>query len=368
VSQKETGPDDSRPFRALSISGGGMRGLYTAAYLDALASGFARQRGLPALDLASGFDLIAGTSTGAIIACAIAKRVSMQRVTKLYRERGRAIFPRQVPQSILRTTLQLPFRSAINASGAKALRAALGECYGTTTLGEVYQESRVALCIPTVNMRTHRAWVFKTPHIPDSNHRDDNYSLVDVCMASTAAPIFRSLESLTARDSQTHDVFADGGLWANNPVIVALLDALQIAGSRPIEIYCVGNPSRLGGFLIDEKETHWGYGEWRFGATAAEVSIDAQDFGMANVAKLLARHVRIPCRVVEFPREPMRCEEGDLTALDNTSPAALKALSAQALTDADRTNSLCNDAANAEGQLIRHLFYSMRPTDTPKKE
>lgn len=86
MSSTDTDPNTTRPFRALSISGGGMRGLYTAAYLDALASGFARQRGLPALDLASGFNLIAGTSTGAILACAIAKRVSMKRVKALYQK------------------------------------------------------------------------------------------------------------------------------------------------------------------------------------------------------------------------------------------------------------------------------------------
>jgi uncharacterized protein len=337
-----------------------MRGLYTAAYLNALAMGFARQRGLAALDIASGFDLVAGTSTGAIIACAIAARVSLERVTLLYRQHGPAIFPEQVPSRLPSILLQIPRRGHLNARGARALRQALTECFGQRTLAQVFQESGLAVCVPTVNMRTHRAWVFKTPHLQGTNHRDDQYSLVDVCMASTAAPIFRSLEALPARDPQTHDVFADGGLWANNPVLVALLDALQIAGPRPIEIYCAGNPSRLGGFLVDKNEAHWGYTQWRFGATAAEISIDAQDFGLANIAKLLARHLRTECRVVEFPREPMRCEETDLTALDNASPAALQALTAQALTDADRTNSLCNDPNNSDGQLIRQLFHAMR--------
>jgi uncharacterized protein len=338
-----------------------MRGLYTVALLDALATGFARQRALPSLDVASGFDLIAGTSTGAIVACAIASRVPLSSVAALYREEGRRIFPERVPGSLSRIALQLPFRPAINARGASALRAALTDCFGATTLSEVYARYRVALCVPAVNMRTHRAWVFKTPHVPGTNHRDDNYSLVDVCMASTAAPIFRSLAALPARDPGTYDVFADGGLWANNPVMVALLDALQIAGSRPIEVFCVGNPSRLDGYLVDEARVDWGYAEWKAGATAAEVSIDAQEFGIANVARLLARHLRVPCRVVEFPREPMRGDENDLVALDNADPAALRALSAQALVDADRTNSLCNDAASPDGQLIRSLFFSMSP-------
>jgi uncharacterized protein len=368
VTARESVAADTRPFRALSISGGGMRGLYTAAYLGALASGFARQRDAENLDLASGFDLVAGTSTGAILACAIASRVPMQKVANLYRRHGPSIFPEQVPGSVLGVLRQMPRRSAINGRGKKALRNALADCFGTQTLAESYRKSGVALCIPSVNMRTRRAWVFKTPHVAGSNHRDDHYSLVDVCMASTAAPVFRSLESLPARDPQTHDVFVDGGLWANNPALVALVDAMQIAGPRPVEIYCAGNPSRLSGSLIDEADMDWGFRHWRMGADAADVSIDAQDFGILNIAKLLARHLRTECRIVEFPREPMRCDESDLVSLDNTTPEALRALTAQALADADRTNSICNDPTNTDGQLIRQLFDSMHTTSATEND
>ena len=56
----------------LSLDGGGMRGIYTAAFLARLTDQFARIRGEPALDLGRGFDLITGTSTGAIVGCALA--------------------------------------------------------------------------------------------------------------------------------------------------------------------------------------------------------------------------------------------------------------------------------------------------------
>lgn len=58
-----------RPFRVLSLDGGGMRGVYTATYLGELAHAFARKRGVAALDVGRGFDLIVGTSTGGIVAC-----------------------------------------------------------------------------------------------------------------------------------------------------------------------------------------------------------------------------------------------------------------------------------------------------------
>ncbi len=77
-----------QPFRVLSLDGGGMRGTYTATYLDRVASTFAKRRGLEALDIGAAFDLIVGTSTGGIIASALAKGVPLSDVVTLYQEHG----------------------------------------------------------------------------------------------------------------------------------------------------------------------------------------------------------------------------------------------------------------------------------------
>jgi patatin-like phospholipase/acyl hydrolase len=73
-----------RPFRVLSLDGGGMRGSYTATYLDRVAGSFAKRRGVAALDMGAAFDLIVGTSTGGIIACALAAGVPLSDVVALY--------------------------------------------------------------------------------------------------------------------------------------------------------------------------------------------------------------------------------------------------------------------------------------------
>lgn len=85
-----------RPFRVLSLDGGGMRGIYTAAFLSRLTDQFARLRGEPALDLGRGFDLITGTSTGAIVGCALAIGRPISEVVALYREHGPKIFPHRI--------------------------------------------------------------------------------------------------------------------------------------------------------------------------------------------------------------------------------------------------------------------------------
>jgi patatin-like phospholipase/acyl hydrolase len=69
-----------------------MRGAYTATYLDRVAAIFAHRRGIEAIDIGGAFDLIVGTSTGGIVACALAAGVSLSDVVALYREHGRAIF------------------------------------------------------------------------------------------------------------------------------------------------------------------------------------------------------------------------------------------------------------------------------------
>lgn len=71
----DTSPIGKRPYRVLCIDGGGMRGIYTAALLDKLSSYYAKLRNAEALDIGKGSDLIAGTSTGAILGCAAATRL-----------------------------------------------------------------------------------------------------------------------------------------------------------------------------------------------------------------------------------------------------------------------------------------------------
>src|SRR5881397_2675011 len=116
-----------------------MRGVYTATYLGELAEAFARKRHTAPLDVGKGFDLIVGTSTGGIVACALAAGVPLRDVVALYREHGTAIFPMKLPTrfgfSLVR---QLATRPVALASGARALLEILEARFGNETLEEVY--------------------------------------------------------------------------------------------------------------------------------------------------------------------------------------------------------------------------------------
>jgi hypothetical protein len=346
-----------------------MRGTYTATYLDRVAATFAKRRGVAALDIGAAFDLIVGTSTGGIIACALAAGIPLSEIVTLYTQHGPAIFSHPLPTSAGGVFVDHRQRPRALAAGTAALRTALAEKLGTKTLGEIYDERGIALAIPAVEMSQHRGWVFKTPHLSGTNHRDDNYALVDVCLATSAAPIYRSLAAITHPDpgSSGFNVFVDGGLWANNPVLVGLVDALDLTErGQEIHIFCLGTCPLPAGEQIPKTAVDRGLFGWKFGGEAAGLSIDAQQFTFDHMAKKLARHVDRLCAVVRFPSDKVPAALIPYLGLDETRPEAIEALINQARTDADMTNSKCAYAdTDPEAALICALFESAPPLTNP---
>jgi len=365
------------PYRVLSLDGGGMRGTYTATYLDQVAHTFARRRGVETLDIGAGFDLIVGTSTGGIIACGLAKGVPLEKVVDLYRVHGPAIFNRRLPEGpfarmILRLVADVFKRPAALTEGDAALRNALQDVLEETTVLDIYEQRGIALAITAVEMSQHRAWVFKTPHFGATNHRDDKCPLVDVCLATSAAPIFRSMASIDHPEgTNTHHVFVDGGLWANNPVVVGLVEALDVAApDQPIVIFSLGNCPLPAGEQIARADVHRGLLGWKFGGDAAPLAIDAQQFAYDHMAKKLAsqftRGTGRKCTVVRFPAEKVPATLIPYLGLDDTRSEAIDALIRQAQTDANMTNSKCvYRDTDPEAVLICDLFDAMPPLTEP---
>ena len=225
------------------------------------------------------------------------------------------------------------------------------------------------MAIPAVEMSQHRGWVFKTPHLEGTNHRDDKYSLVDVCLATTAAPIYRSLAALNHPDGEGErfNVFVDGGLWANNPVLVGLIDALDLTQpGQEIQIFCLGTCPMPAGEQIPRAALDRGLAEWKFGGEAAGLSIDAQQFSFDHMAKKLAKHVDRRCSVIRFPSDKVPAALIPLLGLDNTSQEATDALINQARTDADMLNSKCSYAASdPEAAQICSLFEAAPELTSP---
>ena len=356
-------------LRVLSIDGGGMRGLYTAAYLESLVQRYAVTRGATGLDIGKGFDLIVGTSTGAIIACSLAAGVSLDRVSALYRERGPEIFSLKLPEKAgLDLAWQMCKRPRYLKAGAAALKNALQTELGDITLGDIWRDRQIALAVPAVEMSRYHSWVFKTPHLANTKHRDDGYKLVDVCLATTAAPIYRSMTQIENPDTLGHHVFVDGGLWANNPVLVGLIDALGMTapGAR-IEIFCLGTCPRPEGELVGSNGLDRGLGEWRFGGGVVTLTLSAQEFAFDNMARMIGHYVDRDCQIIRFPHGKVPADIMKYLDLDETGTTAMDALVDQAQIDVYETLSRCGEASDAKGQLLHALLNDL-PTTTGETE
>ena len=313
---------NQKPFRVLSLDGGGIRGVYTASYLNYLCVQLAKKRGEFDLDLGKGFDLIVGTSTGAIVGSALAAGISLTRVVDLFQTQAKSIFPHQIKGSFS-TIFRAFTKGYFVRKGDKALRKALQCELGDLTLADIFNKRGISMSIPTVVMSNYQALVFKKT--ATSGVRDDNYSLVDICLASSAAPIYRSLAAVKKPDSnsEVEQIFADGGLWANNPILVALLDAIQITDcKRPIELFSLGTCSRPEGEHINPKKVHRSLLGWLFGAKIIPLSISAQEFAFDNMARLFSiQFQKLGCdlKVIRFPRNDVPAKMMEFLSLDENT-------------------------------------------------
>lgn len=335
-----------------------MRGVYAAAYLSSLAKRFATSRGIEDLDVGRAFDLIVGTSTGAIVGGALAKKIPLERVIELYRTEGPAIFSQKLPNRLnLGLLRQLWSRPRALRDGNRALENALHNEFQDSTLGDIWNERGVALAIPAVELARHQSWIFKTPHLPSTRHRDDDYRLVDVCLASSAAPIYRSIAKIPNPDTSGYHQFLDGGLWANNPVLVALIEALRMTAEDDyIEIFCLGSFARPEGEIVPERQLHRGLLGWKFGASAINVSLSTQEFAYDRMANFIAKHLRRECRIIRFPAGKTSSELSQYLDLDETRQIAIDALLIQANSDVYETLARCATPNNSEGIMINDLL------------
>jgi predicted acylesterase/phospholipase RssA len=244
------------PKRILCLDGGGLRGILSLGLLEKVEE-ILRQRhgGDPGFRLCHYFDLIAGTSTGAIIAAALALGLSVQEVIGHYQALGRRVFTREW------------FRDGVVRARYDEARL-IGELQGVfgehTTLGD--EALRTGLLVMAKRLDTGSPWplgnnpagrYFRAdPSTPRISNAD--YPLWKVVRASTAAPSFFDPEPITIAEqpgkSPVVGDFVDGGVSPfNNPSLQALmyatLDGYNVSwptGADRLLLVSVGTGNRLG--------------------------------------------------------------------------------------------------------------------------
>lgn len=262
-----------RMFRILALDGGGLRGAFTAA---ALAKWDEMIGGDGGNEMVKNFDLVAGTSTGAILAVGLGLGLSSKDLLKFYRSEGPKIFPKN---RALRHWLKSKYESG-------TLRDRLESVLGTRKL----RESCVRLVIPTVRAVHGEAEAITTPHSADRTAFRD-ISAVDAVLASSAAPTY--FDDAEVAGNIAVETYLDGGIWANNPVLPAIAEAvrhLKVPLDR-IDVLSVGT---MGNEVDFTESLRKGIAGWA--PSSADLFFAAQESAAATLADTflgLSRHLRV---------------------------------------------------------------------------
>jgi len=232
-------------YRILTFDGGGIRGLVTLALLQRL------ETRVPSLIRDA--DLLAGTSTGGIIALGLAAGLSVDDLIGLYRDHGAQIFARNWSDRL---------SSLGGVAGAHYQQANLEKLlrgiFGAARLGDLGQR----VLIPTFDLNNEapdpakRSWDAKFFHNFPGNDSDGSAAVVDVALHTSAAPTY----------FPSHAGFIDGGVVANNPSLAALAQALSTRGAEPppelAEVCLLSLGTGINLTYLEGQTLDWGLAQW----------------------------------------------------------------------------------------------------------
>jgi uncharacterized protein len=254
------------PFRILSIDGGGLRGIIPLVMLEHLL----KITGRPSV--AESFDLIAGTSTGGIIACALSLKTngqptfSIEDIKGIYTRYGAAIFP--VPWLGIKSLFAPKYNT-------KGLEEVLHKYFGQHTL----QDCKTPVFISAYDVNNYNTFYYSSRFInPTSAGSMGNtqFRVADICRSTSAAPTYFASHHFSflndhTQSQSTHNL-VDGGVYLNNPALAAVTEVLEhrrdplYTCDRPIALEDIFVLSLGTGFsaktITPSQGRNWGQIKW----------------------------------------------------------------------------------------------------------
>jgi patatin-like phospholipase/acyl hydrolase len=230
-------PPTDRPLKVVCLDGGGMRGLFTAAFIAGLEDVLKR----PLIDCV---DLLVGTSTGGLIALGLASSRSGSEMVDLYVEHGNEIFshPRRM-RRLLRPKYS-----------RKNLDRVLRQYFGDLRMDDLI----LPTCITAYEALNGKPRVYKTKHHPGLYWGHEQL-VWKVAAATSAAPTYFAPVQIEAGDGHV-----DGGVWANNPSLVGITEAVHRFGRslNDIRLISVGTTAPAARLANPERAARMGLVGW----------------------------------------------------------------------------------------------------------
>lgn len=259
-------------FDILSIDGGGIKGLYSAKLLELLESKY----GAKSYEC---FDLICGTSTGGLIALAVASGNKAEKISSFYQNNGDKIFPDKLPfKRKFKSILSYLFTSKYSNESLKKLLCDFFE--GSNVMHDLI----VPVNIPSYSLDKGQQVIFKSSPSKEL-YIDKDVPIVDVALATSAAPTYFPIHEIKGTKAR-NGYYIDGGVWANDPALTGVLEAYRYMekGDKKIRVLSIStvpsNPKTL-------VQPHWFWSKFRnykrwslisYGSKMFDFGIQAQQF------------------------------------------------------------------------------------------
>lgn len=294
-------------FKILSIDGGGIKGLYSSTILEQLEYKYGGS-------CSDYFDMLCGTSTGGLIALGLSLKIPASEISKLYSEHGKDIFPKQ--NKLIALLKQTVLRGKFSD---EPLKKNLTDVFGDKVIGE----SNNLLCVPSYSFTDARPWIFKYDHKEGGLSRDNNAKYIDVALATSAAPTYLPLAEI---DFYDYKQFIDGGVWANNPSLIGLIEALTyFVGEGKeydgIQILSVSSLNNTAGKPVGLKRNR-SFVQWR--DDLFETSMIGQSCFTHYFLSKLHDLTGIPIEYTRIPSEAISAEQQHLVQLDVATTDAIR--------------------------------------------
>jgi len=301
----------SKRSKILSLDGGGIKGVYSLAFLSQIED----YLGSP---INNYFDLIVGTSTGGIIALGLGKGFSANDLLEFYEQMGKNIFSGNRFWNAIKHWGFSKYKNEI-------LKKCLEEKFEDTKLGE----SKIRLVIPSQNLDNGEVHLYKTAH-HERFKGDYKEKMSTIALATSAAPTY-----FPTFQTSNGLYLVDGGIYANNPVALAAVEAIGILKWFPenIDILSVGCTSEPVDIQL-AKKISLGKAYW------ALKSMELIMRGQSSAAIGMATHLT-NCKVVRID---------DIVSRGKFSLDSIKAI--------NNLNGLGKEKGRIEFQNIKNTFFS----------
>lgn len=293
------GPPDNR-HQILALTGGGFRGVFTASFLLQCE----KEWGAVWQDR---FQLFAGTSVGALLAAGFAAGRTAEQLVEAIKAHGPNIFARRRFNGPRRLFGSASYSNQPLLEAAKAVLGSQADVLLSDFPGK--------LVVTAVNYSQAKTEIFTSAGLAGTSA--SKVRLVDAILASAAAPTYFPFVKIGDYE------YADGGLVANAPDVVALIEAMsrQRADIERSYMLSVGTASWSDGVEVKDEPGKPGIIQSLWGRRLVQTTMAAQeDLAIQHIRVLMKeRHVRID-------REPDRRRAAAIRSLDNASPEAFDAL------------------------------------------